>query len=296
MTMLDFLDTPSRTTKPRDAGITHALDAGKGPQEVRDQLDVCGEFVDIVKLGWGTGYVSNRLEEKLALYRRRDITPCFGGTLFEVAVMQDRFEPFREKLLDLDIDLVEVSTGVISLDHDEKCEYIERLAEDFTVLSEVGRKDGDDNLDLDAWGDRAVREREAGAWKIVAEGRASGSTGVYGTDGDVRDDVVERLTGDLDPEEIVFETPQRSQQVWFIEQLGPSANLGNIELDDAIGLETLRQGLRGDTAELFHGTEGSPTEDGRCLDDIADGSGCTEIWEHLSEQRQSSDEQRVESE
>ena len=294
--MLDFLDTPSRTAKPRDAGITHVLDAGKGPQEIRDQLDVCGEFVDIAKLGWGTGYVSDRLEEKLALYRRRDIAPCFGGTLFEVAVMQDRFEPFREKLLEFDIDLVEVSTGVISLDHDEKCEYIDRLAEDFTVLSEVGRKDGDDHLDLDSWGERAVREREAGAWKIVAEGRASGSTGVYGTDGDVRDDVVERITGDLDPEEIVFETPQRSQQVWFIEHLGQSANLGNIDLDDAVGLETLRQGLRGDTAELFHGTGDASARDTRHLDGVADGCGCTEIWEHLSEQRRAADEQPVESE
>ena len=294
--MLKFLDTPTRTAKPRDAGITHVLDDGKGPQEIRDRLDVCGEFVDIVKLGWGTGYVSDRLEEKLELYRRRDVEPCFGGTLFEVAVMQDRFEPFREKLLDLDIDLVEVSAGVISLDHDEKCEYVERLAEDFTVLSEVGRKDDAEQLDLEAWGERVVREREAGAWKIVAEGRASGSTGVYGDDGGVRDDVVERITGDLDPEEIVFETPQRSQQVWFIEQLGPSANLGNIDLDDAIGLETLRQGLRGDTAELFHGNGDTSSRDTRHLNGVADGCGCTEIWEHLSEQRQSTDEQPIESE
>jgi phosphosulfolactate synthase len=294
--MLDFLDTPSRTAKPRDAGLTHALDAGIGPRTARDQLDVCGEFVDIVKLGWGTGYVSDRLEEKLALYRRRDIEPCFGGTLFEVAVMQDRFEQFRENLLDLDIDLVEVSTGVISLDHGEKCEYVDRLAEDFTVLSEVGRKDDADQLDLDAWGDRALAEREAGAWKIVAEGRASGSTGVYGADGDVRDDVVERITGDLDPEELLFEAPQRSQQVWFIEQLGQSANLGNVKLADAIGLETLRQGLRGDTAELFHGSGDASARDTRHLDGVADGCGCTEIWEHLSEQRRAADEQRVESE
>ncbi|MFC6904861.1 phosphosulfolactate synthase [Halalkalicoccus tibetensis] len=250
--MLDFLDTPDRSAKPREEGITHALDDGVGVDEVRDRLEVCEEFVDIVKLGWGTGYVADRLEEKIALYQRRDIPVYFGGTLFEVTIRQGRFDAMVEELSELGVEHVEVSTGVIDLEHEEKCGYVDRLSEEFTVLSEVGRKDADEELTLEEWGGRAEREREAGAWKVIMEGRAGGDTGVYGDDGDVKAGLIEHTAERLGADSIVFEAPQTEQQAWFVERFGPEVNLGNVRLDDVIPLETLRRGLRGDTVETFH--------------------------------------------
>lgn len=249
--MLDFLDTPDRPSKPREEGITHALDAGMGVGEARDRLATCEEFVDIAKLGWGTGYVADRLEEKITLYQSRDVPVYFGGTLFEVTIRQDRFEALVEQLSSLGVEYIEVSTGVITLEHDAKCEYIDRLAEEFTVLSEIGRKDSEE-LSLEAWGARAERELEAGAWKVIMEGRAGGETGVYGDDGGVKSDLIDHMTERLDSESIVFEAPKKEQQAWFVNRFGPAVNLGNVRMDDVIPLETLRRGLRGDTVETFH--------------------------------------------
>lgn len=257
--MLDFLDTPERSAKPREEGITHALDAGMGIDEARDKLTGCEEFVDIVKLGWGTGYVSGHLERKIDLYQNEDLPVYFGGTLFEVTIIQDELESFVDRLTELGVEYVEVSTGVISMDHERKCEYIDRLSEEFTVLSEVGRKDADEELSLEEWTTRAERELDAGAWKIIMEGRAGGETGVYSDDGDVRSGLIDRMTEQFDLETIVFEAPQKEQQAWFINRFGPSVNLGNVRMDDVIPLETLRRGLRGDTVETFH-SEPEPME------------------------------------
>lgn len=253
--MLDFLETPTRSSKPRETGITHALDSGMGVQQVRDQLAVCEEYVDIVKLGWGTGYVTDRLERKIDLYRDHGIPAYFGGTLFEIAVMQDEVGAFVEAMEDLGVDHVEVSTGVIEMDHDRKCQYVSELSEEFTVLSEIGRKDSEETLSSEQWRERARRELDAGAWKVITEGRAGGETGVYDDEGEVRSALLKEIEASVDSDVLLFEAPRKEQQAWFVNQFGPSVNLGNIRLDDVIPVETLRRGLRGDTMETIQTDE-----------------------------------------
>jgi phosphosulfolactate synthase len=253
--MLDFLELPERPNKPRETGLTHVLDPGLGVQQARNRLEACGGFVDIVKLGWGTGYVTDCLAEKVALYQNHDIPVCFGGTLFELAALQGRVDRYVETLIDLDVDHVEISTGVIEMDHDRKCELIEELSEEFVVLSEIGRKSHEEELSARAWSEQAEAELAAGAWKVVTEGRASGETGMYDGDGNVRSELLDGLTAEVEVDRILFEAPQKHQQIRFIDELGPSVNLGNIEMGDVIPLETLRQGLRGDTLHMIHSTE-----------------------------------------
>lgn len=253
--MLDFLETPNRASKPRQRGITHALDSGTGIQQARDRLAVCEEFVDIVKLGWGTGYVTDRLERKVDLYHDHGIPVYFGGTLFEIAVMQDEVGAYVETMKELGIDHVEVSTGVIEMDHDRKCQYVSDLSEEFTVLSEIGRKDSEEALSPEQWRERAQRERAAGAWKVITEGRAGGETGVYDDDGAVRSALLEAIEASVGSEALLFEAPRKEQQAWFVNQFGPSVNLGNVRLDDVIPVETLRRGLRGDTMDTIQTDE-----------------------------------------
>ncbi|PSP75187.1 competence protein ComA [Halobacteriales archaeon QS_3_64_16] len=259
--MLDFLELPERPEKPRETGLTHVLDPGLGTGQACDRLDACGEFVDIVKLGWGTGYVTECLPEKVALYQEYGIPVCFGGTLFELAALQGQVEEYVDALADLGVDHVEVSTGVIEMDHDRKCELIDDLSEDFVVLSEIGRKDSEEGLSPQEWSTQAARELDAGAWKVVTEGRSSGTTGVYDAEGGVRSELIDGLTAEIAADRILFEAPRKDQQIWFIEELSPSVNLGNIDMTDVIPLETLRQGLRSDTLHMIHSDERTTHEE-----------------------------------
>lgn len=250
--MLDFLTFPQREPKPRERGITHVIDKGLGLRQVEDLLETSAEFIDIVKLGWGTGYVTANLQDKLAAYRSAGVPVCFGGTLMEVVLAQDRFDEFRRTLSQLGISHVEVSSGVIDLPQEEKCNYIRQLAQDFVVLSEVGSKDVDAVVAPYRWVEEVQAELAAGSWKVIGEARESGTVGLFRATGEVRSGLIDELMTSIDPNDMIFEAPRKPQQVWFIKQLGAEVNLGNITPEEVIPLETLRLGLRGDTLRLFH--------------------------------------------
>jgi phosphosulfolactate synthase len=229
-----------------------------GLRQVEDLLETSGAYIDILKLGWGTGYITANLDDKLAVYRSAGIPVCFGGTLLEVFLTQGKFDEFRRMLGRLGISHVEVSNGVIDLPLAEKCGYIRQLAQDFVVLSEVGSKDVDAVVAPYLWVEAVKSELAAGAWKVIGEARESGTVGLYRSSGEVRSGLVDELLVNIDPNDMIFEAPRKPQQVWFIQQLGPDVNLGNIPPDEVIALETLRLGLRGDTLRLMHVTGWQP--------------------------------------
>ena len=244
----DLLQLPERTAKPRTNGITHVLDRGLSVSAVDGLVEVAGDYVDLVKLGWGTGLATGNLEAKLARYREHGIPVMFGGTLTELAITQNRLDRLVAMLHELDVDYIELSDGTINLEHDRKLELISKLAEEFTVLSEVGSKDDTRIMAPFRWVEQIQSELEAGAWKVIAEARESGSVGIFRHDGEVRMGLIDEIVHAVDPEKILFEAPRKDQQVWFVRRFGPDVNLGNITPEDVLSLETVRVGLRSDTA------------------------------------------------
>jgi len=249
--MLNFLHVPAREPKPRQIGLTHVLDKGLGIRQIQDLLETGGEFIDILKLGWGTGYVTRNLADKVAAYQKAGIPVCFGGTLMEVAIAQGRFTDYCRAAQNLGLTHVEFSSGVIELEIKQKADYVRRLAQDFIVLAEVGSKDANAEVAPFRWVHEIRVLLEAGAWKVIAEARESGTVGLYRQTGEVRSGLVDEIVTNVNPDDLIFEAPQKHQQVWFLKQFGPSVNLGNIAPDDVIPLETLRLGLRGDTMPDF---------------------------------------------
>jgi len=227
------------------------MDKGLSLREVEDFIESNGDFVDIVKLGWATSYVTSKLNEKIELYRSAGIPVYFGGTLFEAFIVRDQFEDYRRLLDKYRLSFVEVSDGSITLDHDEKCEYIRTLAKEVTVLSEVGSKDAAKIIPPYKWIDQMQKELNAGAWKVIGEAREGGNVGLFRDSGEVRQGLVEEILTQISEEKIIWEAPQKEQQVWFIKLLGTNVNLGNIAPNEIIPLETLRLGLRGDTFDFF---------------------------------------------
>lgn len=250
--MPSFLHLPQRTNKPRNTGITHVIDRGIGLRQAQDLLESSAKYIDFIKLGWGTSYVTQNLREKIKLYQSFGINLCFGGTFFEIAVLQNKFDEFRKYLQDFNLTHVEVSTGSIHLPQEKKCHYIEELAQDFIVLSEVGSKNPEKVIAPYIWIENIKSELAAGAWKIVAEARESGTAGIYRNNGEVRFGLIDEILSQIDSKDLIFEAPQKEQQIWSIKKLGHLVNLGNIAVDDVIALETLRLGLRSDTIETFH--------------------------------------------
>jgi phosphosulfolactate synthase len=242
-----FLDLPSRSEKPREQGITHVLDRGLSVAEVDGLMEVAGDFVDFVKLGWGTAVATRNLDAKLERYRAHDIPVVLGGTLTELAIAQRRLDGLVDWVKELGLAHVEVSDGTIVLDHDEKLRIVERLAKEFTVFSEVGSKDDAKIMAPYRWVEQIQSELAAGAWKVIAEARETGNVGLYRADGEVRMGLVDEIAHEVDPGRLVFEAPRKDQQVWFLKRFGPEVNLGNIPPDDVLSLETLRLGLRSDT-------------------------------------------------
>jgi phosphosulfolactate synthase len=243
-----FLDLPPRSGKPRTTGLTHVLDRGLSLAQVDGLVEVAGASVDIVKLGWGTALATGNLEPKLERLRAHGIPVVLGGTLTELAISQGRVDGLVRWLRELDLRHVEVSDGTITIESGEKCALIRRLAgEGFTVLSEVGSKDDRKIMAPYRWVEEIEAELEAGAWKVIAEARESGTAGIYRADGEVRMGLIDEIAHAVDPARMLFEAPRKDQQVWFIERFGPEVNLGNIAADDVLSLETLRLGLRSDT-------------------------------------------------
>ncbi|MEM9327000.1 MAG: phosphosulfolactate synthase [Bacteroidota bacterium] len=242
---------PERPAKPRNTGYTMVMDKGLSLREVSDLIETSGEFVDIVKLGWATSYVTPILNEKLQIYKDAGIPCYFGGTLFEAFVVRDQFDDYRKVLDKYDIAYAEVSDGSIEMDHDKKCGYIETLAKDVTVLSEVGSKDAEKIIPPYKWIQQMEMELGAGAWKVIGEARESGNVGLFRDSGEVRQGLVEEILTKIPSEKIIWEAPKKAQQVWFIKLCGPNVNLGNIAPNEVIPLETIRLGLRGDTFNYF---------------------------------------------
>jgi phosphosulfolactate synthase len=243
----DWLDVPRRAPKPRTAGLTHVMDKGMNLREIEGLFDTAGAYVDIAKLGWGTSYVTNNLEKKIALYRSFDTPVVCGGTLFEAAVARGRLDEYRSWLTENRITHVEVSDGTIELEHDRKLELIAELARDFTVLSEVGSKDAEVVFAPYQWVEWMREELDAGAWKVITEGREGGTAGIFRPTGEMRTGLIDEIVHAIDPADIIFEAPTKASQAYFVRAFGPDVNLGNIPPDEVIPLETLRLGLRADT-------------------------------------------------
>jgi len=238
--------------KPRERGLTHVLDRGLSVAEVDGLLEVAGESVDVVKLGWGTALVSANLRAKLERYATHGIPVMLGGTLTELAIRQGRVEGLIAWLRELGLRHVEVSDGTIALEPEVKSHLINLLVSNgFTVLSEVGSKDTDFIMAPYVWVEQIERDLQAGAWKVIAEARESGTAGIYRADGEVRTGLIDEIVHAVDADKLIFEAPRREQQVWLLHRLGSECNLGNIAPADVLSLETLRLGLRSDTVERF---------------------------------------------
>jgi phosphosulfolactate synthase len=244
----DLLELPQRAAKPRSEGITHVLDRGLSVSQIDGLVEVAGEYVDFVKLGWGTAVATQNLQAKLDRYREHGIPVMLGGTLTELAIAQNRLDRLVGWLHELGLEHIEVSDGTINLEHDRKLELINRLAQEFTVLSEVGSKDDTRIMAPYRWVEQIQSELEAGAWKVIAEARESGRVGIFRHDGEVRMGLIDEIVHAIEPQRILFEAPLKDQQVWFVRRLGPDVNLGNITPEDVLSLETVRVGLRSDTA------------------------------------------------
>lgn len=238
---------PERTEKPRKSGVTMMMDKGLSLRETENFLEASGHLTDIVKFGFGTSFVTKNLEEKIKMYRSAGVRPYFGGTLFEAFYARGMFEDYRRLLDKYDLDLAEVSDGSIIIDHDEKCELIATLAKNRTVLSEVGSKDSGILISPAKWIKMMSTELEAGSWKVIAEGRESGTVGVFRPNGTAHTILINRIIAKVKPEDILWEAPLKKQQVWFVKLFGANVNLGNIAPNEMIPLECLRLGLRGDT-------------------------------------------------
>jgi phosphosulfolactate synthase len=229
------------------------MDKGMGIREVENFVDANSDYVDIVKLGWATSYLTKNLAQKIQIYKDAGIPVYLGGTLFEAFVIRGQFEDYRRVLEKFDLSFAEVSDGSISLNHGKKCEYIQILSKDVTVLSEVGSKDAAKIIPPYKWIEQMQSELDAGSWKVIGEAREGGNVGLFRDSGEVRQGLVEEILTKIPEDRIIWEAPQKEQQVWFVKLLGANVNLGNIAPNELIPLETIRLGLRGDTFDHFLG-------------------------------------------
>ncbi|MGI4740688.1 MAG: phosphosulfolactate synthase [Janthinobacterium lividum] len=242
---------PERTQKPREQGFTMMMDKGLSMREVEDFLEVAAPYTDIVKLGWATSFVVPNLKRKLEIYKAAGVPVYLGGTLFEAFIIRNQFDDYRRLLDSFGLEYAEVSDGSIDLPHDRKCEFIRELSKSVRVLSEVGSKDAEKIIPPYKWIAQMQTELEAGAIKVIGEAREGGNVGLFRSTGEVRSGLVEEILTKIPSERIIWEAPQKAQQVWFIKLLGANVNLGNIAPNEIISLETIRLGLRGDTFSHF---------------------------------------------
>jgi phosphosulfolactate synthase len=246
---LPFL--PDRTEKPRKSGLTMVMDKGISTRQAEDMMETSADYIDYVKLGFGTSVISKNVKEKIKLYQKNNIKVYLGGTLFEAFIIRNKFEDYIKFITSLGIDSAEVSDGSITIDHDKKCEYISTLAKNFNVLSEVGSKEEGVIIHPARWIKMMQSELDAGAAQVIAEARESGNVGIFHKNGSAHTLLINRIVNKIKLENIIWETPQKPQQVYFLKLFGSNVNVGNISVDDVIPLETLRLGLRGDTFFSF---------------------------------------------
>ena len=229
----------------RTAGLTHVIDKGLGPRGWEDVLEVSGHLIDVVKLGWGTAYVTKSLDRKLAVLKDKPVV--IGGTFFEVVYVKDQIEEYKLWLTGLGLTHVEISDGTVDIPRERKLELIADFARDFTVLSEVGSKDSSVEYGVEEWTRWLREELEAGAWKVITEAREGGTAGIFDAGGGMRTELIGEIAEAVGVANVIFEAPSKAAQAWFVQQFGPEVNLGNIPPEEVIPLETLRLGLRADT-------------------------------------------------
>ncbi len=242
---------PERTAKPRNSGLTMVMDKGLSVSEAKNFLEVAGPHVDIVKLGFGTSFVTPKLREKIEVYKEAGMCVYFGGTLFEAFLIRNQFDDYLAVCKDYGIDYMEVSDGSITIPHAEKCGYIEKMTKYGTILSEVGSKDAAHIIPPYKWIELMRAELEAGSTYVIAEAREAGNVGIYRGSGEVREGLVQEILTQIPAEKIIWEAPQKAQQLYFLELVGCNVNLGNIAPNEVIPLEAMRIGLRGDTFRLY---------------------------------------------
>ncbi|MFZ4784726.1 MAG: phosphosulfolactate synthase [Flavobacteriales bacterium] len=238
---------PERTKKSRQSGLTMVMDKALTMRQAEDLIESSGEFVDIVKLGFGTSAFSSKVAEKVKLYQQNDMRVYVGGTLFEAFYVRNQMDEYERYINKIGIDTVEVSDGSMVIPHDEKCEVIAKFAKNYRVLSEVGSKEEGILISPTKWIKMMTTELQAGSWKVIAEARESGNVGIYRPNGQAHVMLINKILSKVKSEDILWEAPKKAQQVYFIKHLGPNVNLGNIAENDVIPLECLRIGLRGDT-------------------------------------------------
>ena len=250
--MIEILkNIPKRAEKPRDEGLTMVMDKGLSLNEAENMVALKSELTDIVKLGFGTSLLTRYIDKKISLYKEAGMMVYTGGTLFEAFRVRNQFEDFCKLMDKLNLEMVEVSDGSISINHDEKCEYIQKLSKNFKVISEIGSKDESITIDDSDWIKFMKKELDAGSWKVIAEAREGGNVGMFDSSGDIKNELIIKITSNISPTSILWEAPQKKQQLWFINNFGANVNLGNISPNDIISLECLRLGLRGDTFENY---------------------------------------------
>lgn len=248
---LNLKHLPERHAKPRNAGITMVMDKGLSLRQAEDLMQASGPLIDFIKIGFGTAIVTQQLEEKLKLYKSYGVEPYLGGTLFEAALVRNQLNAYADFCRSLELQVVEISDGSIQMLHDEKCKIIKQFSKEFKVLSEVGSKEVGVIIHPSRWIKMMLAELEAGAFKVIAEARESGTVGIFHKNGNAHKLLIQRITQKINGNDIIWETPQKAQQVYFIKLMGANVNLGNIATDDVIALEALRIGLRGDTFHHF---------------------------------------------
>ncbi|MCC6257391.1 MAG: phosphosulfolactate synthase [Chitinophagaceae bacterium] len=242
---------PDRNAKPRNSGLTMVMDKGLSIQDLKNFLSIASPHVDMVKLGFGTAVVTPNLREKLEVYRSYEMPIYFGGTLFEAFLIRNQFDDYINVCRDFGVSYMEVSDGSITIPHSEKCGYIEKLTKHGVVLSEVGSKDATHIMPPYKWIEYMKAELEAGSSYVIAEAREAGNVGIYRGTGEVREGLVQEILTQIPGERIIWEAPQKAQQLYFLQLLGCNANLGNIAPNEVIALEAMRIGLRGDTFMLY---------------------------------------------
>jgi phosphosulfolactate synthase len=229
----------------RNGGLTHVLDKGLGPRAWEDVLETCGDYIDVIKLGWGTAYVTPNLRRKLEILRDKRVV--IGGTFFEAVWARGQVDEYKRWLGELGLTHVEISDGAVEMPREQKLALIADLGRDFTVLSEVGSKDSEVVFAPYEWVNWIKEELDAGAWKVITEAREGGTAGIFRPTGEMRTGLIDEIVHDIQPDELIFEAPTKAAQAWFVKQFGSEVNLGNIPPDEVIPLETLRRGLRADT-------------------------------------------------
>ena len=242
---------PDRSSKPREKGLTMMMDKGLSIREAEDFLEINHEYTDIIKLGFGTSIITPNITDKIKLYQDNGMLVYPGGTLFEAFSIRNQLEDYKKYLNQIGLNMLEISDGSMYMDHELKCSYIQEFAKDFKVISEVGSKDSTIEISSDNWVKWMRNELNAGSWKVIAEAREGGNVGVYDDDGGIKTELITKITQHITNSEILWEAPNKNQQIWFIEQFGANVNLGNINPNSIIPLECLRLGLRADTFHTF---------------------------------------------